>query len=458
MTRKRDYMKTKFAFIFAVLFLLVANLSPAPSAHAQAVAYVVGTTQPVDAGIRSAIDAWLAVSPPSSAVYYGITYVHALGDGHIVCLAGLNIVAPEDHWSLTGDKDGNSQVVWMGTVTVASDGTVTMKADDPIAKHTGSVKLAIPSFAPSSGAGGGPYVRFPMQSSKAWFFGINAIHAVGYGNNSQNNWRAVDLVGGTDYGSGGANDSVYASVSGTVDFVCKDDMTTAIRITGNGDSFVYAHLLDNANLEIDHEFSANGTIGTLKHGSFSGLISGNCGNAVQTANHWHLHWGFIMAANGKFQAEGCILSLNGIGLPGDDVFLGYGGWQCGNTLIKPGDPMTHVGDISDVLDDGTVGYHILPGGNGRTNPSFFTMLENGIGAIFDALVTNNLPEHGAAGKFILPILNSVKIVFRIASVLVFGYFNLKPAMGFVTWAIMVNLSLTLVYAAGTIMRIRHSAF
>jgi ribosomal protein L27 len=221
----------KLSIFIIVLFLLsFLPCTQAVSAQEQETAHVVSSTLPVAPELRAAVDAWLAASPPSFAIYYGITYAHPHGvDQHYVCLVGLNIPSPDAPWSFTGDKDGNSQVVWMGTVIVYNDGSVHLVTQDPVARYDGGLKvLAIPSFAPSYGAGGGPYVRFPWQPSKAVRLGVLGLHNTGYGQNSEANWRAIDLVSGSNMGTGAANDSVYTSVSGTVDYVCKDSASVAV--------------------------------------------------------------------------------------------------------------------------------------------------------------------------------------------------------------------------------------
>jgi hypothetical protein len=443
-------MITKYALVGCVLAALLC-VTPV-TVNAQEVPHVVSATLPVSSGLRGAVDDWLATAPPSSAVYYGITYVKPHGvNKYYVCIVGLNITAPDQAWSFTGDEDGNSQVVWSGTVIVTflDDGSssVEMYANDPVttAMHSGGGAMFAPIlFAPSYGAGGGPYVRFPWQASRAVKIGVLGLHYVGYGNDPGDDWRALDLVSGSNFGSGAANDSVYASVAGTVDYVCEDSMSTAIRVSGDGDSFVYAHMLDNANLEIDQEFNKGAVIGQLRHGSFTGDLVGNCGWAVQAENNWHLHWGFIMTEDGRFQAEGCILNH------GTLTELAY--FQCGDQKVGVNEPLTHNGNITDVLDDGTVGMHILPGSESSI-PSFYTLLQSGLGGMFDTFVGNVLPEHDTPASFFLPILNGVKVVFRIVTVLVMGYLNLLPAITFIGVAILINTGLSAIFLVGTILRI-----
>jgi hypothetical protein len=248
-------------------------------------------------------------------------------------------------------------------------------------------------------------------------------------------------------GSGAANDQAYASAPGDVDFVCDDDTTVAITTSGSMDSFLYAHLLNNANLEIGHTFSSGGVIGSLKHGSFAD----SCGTAVQTAQHWHLHWGFELSSSAAFQAEGCLLTLTaGVGVGGAATAIGEK-WTCGNTIIRPSNYLTHYGNIP-INDDGTAGDNPNDLGAG-SGPSFWDYLLIGFKGIFDTLFTNNLPEHQSVAAFIQPILSGVKIVFRIASVLLKGNFNLAPAAVMIVLTITFKTAVAFLFMVGAIIRI-----
>jgi hypothetical protein len=433
----------KYSVIVFVAFFVIAVLSPQIGVRAQGPSgSVIYTTLPVDPELRARVDTWLAASPPVSEIYYAITYTQQHGlDAHYVSLVALRLQSPDESWSFTGDEeDGVTKVAWFGTVLVYDDGSV-----EPYSTSTpetsSAYKLAIPLLpVPASGAGGGSYVRFPWQPSKAVKFGILGVHTAGY-SLSATNWRAVDLVSGSDMGNGAANDQVYASVSGEVDYVCQDSQSVAIKVSGGGDSFLYAHLLDNANLTIGHAFSSGSVIGSLKHGSFAGDLVGNCGWAVQTAEHWHLHWGFQMA-DSRFQAEGCILT-QALSVGAGDVSVGTSGvWQCGNTQVHVNDLLTHYGNI--------------PGndtGSQSNNQNFFDYLILGFKGIFDALIGNTLPEHNSEVGFIAPLLNGVKIVFRIVNILIRGNFNLAPAATMVVLTIGFRAAVGLLFIAAAIMRI-----
>jgi hypothetical protein len=435
----------KYLYFFLVGMFVFALLSPQAGAAAQGTASVIYTTIPVDAELRGRVDTWLSTSAPTNDIFYAITYVQAYGlDAYYVSLVALHLETADEPWSFTGDETtGENKVSWFGTILVHNDGAVEMftTSTGPSADVLSPFKLAMPIVpAPALGAGGGAYVRFPWQPSKAVKYGVLGVHSAGY-SLSATNWRAVDLVSGSDMGTGAANDQVYASVTGTVDYVCQDSDSTAIKVSGSGDQFLYAHLLHNANLAIGHSFSAGGVIGSLKHGSFAGDLVGNCGYAVQTAEHWHLHWGFQMA-NTQFQAEGCILT-QALSVGAGDVAVGTSGaWKCGNTTVKVNDILTHYGNI--------------PGndtGSQTNDMNFFDFMLLGFKGIFDAMIGNTLPEHNSEVQFIAPILNGVKIVFRIVNILIRGNFNLAPAATMIIATIAFRGVIGLIFLAASIMRI-----
>ena len=82
--------------------------------------YVIRSTQPISAELKGYLDAYLAVSPPSNARYYIVTHVRPLGEDTIVSMAGVDLTSPDARWNF---EDGIA--VWLGSVSVASDGNVT---------------------------------------------------------------------------------------------------------------------------------------------------------------------------------------------------------------------------------------------------------------------------------------------------------------------------------------------
>jgi len=433
-------MKAKNIFMILVILLAFLGIGITP-AYAQTPAQIISINKPMSAELRAALDAWLISTPPSDAVYYAVTYHQFMGEYTFVSLVGLNIATPDAFWSLVGDEEGNQQVIWMDSIYVYPDGTIT-----PIStqqqEQAGVSKLAIPELMPLPGAGGGTSVRFPWQPAKAVQYGLLGIHHAGYGTGGS--WFAVDLVSGSDMGAGAASDKVYASASGSISHICDYGDTVAVRITGANDAFLYAHLLPNANLVAEQTFATGAFIGSLKHGSFVD----ECGNAVQQDDHWHVHWGFEMKGAGlqTFQAEGCTLKKS-------ETYMA-GTWFCGNTEIKPRGYLTHFGNISIDPEDGTVGLHTGEGEGAGGGPSFWTYLIGGIKDMFGILFLDNLPEHSSdLLKFITPIMNGVKIVFRIAQVLFRGNLNLAPAVIVISAAISLKIMINAIMFFGYIIRV-----
>lgn len=419
---------------FFLAFVLIAGLLVALPVHAQEVlpGQIISINSPISAEVRAALDAWLQ-TPPSLAVYYAVTYSQETTTGTYISLVGLDIASPTDEWSIAGDEFGNDFIMWLDTVFVATDGTVSLPFT-PSASSSAAFKLAAPITAPLTGAGGGSYVRFPWQPSKAVQFGILGIHSSDFGLGG----NAVDLVSGSDMGSGAANDSVYASVGGEVTYICDYGDTIAVRLVGGGDSILYAHLLPNANLEIGHTFTAGARMGSLKHGTFSD----ECGNAFQQDDHWHLHWGFLMSG-GKYSAEGCTLS-------GTSALAQ---WKCGNTTIKVLQFLYHYGNIGVNPETGTVGAHT--GGEGAGGgPSFWVYFLDGVTGIFKALFLDSLPEHDVQlAQMFTGILTSIKVVFRISYMLLRGNLNLMPTVTFLVLGITTVIILRGVAVIVYIMRV-----
>lgn len=398
-----------------ILILLIFSFGY-QNASAQDVPHIFDSTVPASAEVRTAVDIWLAASPPSSALYYAITYTELITDETTyVSLVGLD--SADLNWSLTGKDDGVSHIVWMGTVKVFGDGRVELHTPTQQAMNVRGYKVAAPLSA-----GGGSSIRFPWQGGKSMMYGPRAVHAAGY---SQNGMVAVDLVGGLSMGSGVASASVYAATTGTVDYVCQDDHSVAIRTTNdNYDTFIYAHILDNSSLTMDHEFAAGAMIGTLRSGPFNS----SCGWADQGTDQYHLHWG-IQPASNLFRAGGCVLSTTS------------GKWTCGSTTVAP---------TQYLVNNGAGGTD--SGGEANSDPTFFDYVIVGIGNLFDKLIVQNLPTH-TASAFVTPIMNSVQVVFRVLTVLVIGNLNLRPAVFLWSIAIAWKLTMGAVWLIGALMRV-----
>lgn len=411
MVHKRRYL---------CLVLLAFSLALGwPASHASAQAepgQIIDSTKPISEELRGHLNAWLAISPPAPAPSYVVTYVQSAGLDTFVSLAAF-----EGDPATWGLEDGGA--VWIGTVIVHEDGSVTQHSVDPSA--------SVPHLAmPGAGPGGGSYVAFPWQSGKQMQYGPRGIH--GSGDYGTSGMYAVDLVSGEDLGTGAAPPFAYASNAGEVDYVCDDDVSVAIRTYNSttDEYFIYAHLLDNSSLAIAHVFSRGGIIGKLKSGSF-GESGEGCGWANQQENHYHLHWMFE-PAGGAFQAENCILSFS------------TKKWTCGTKVVGTGNWLTGGGGFGG-FDD--------PNGElGPTTPTFFDYILAGMFDILTGGLISFLPEHNSMSFLLISIYNTAKLALRIAYVLFKGNLNVFPVVAMLGIAFAFRLLLAAVWVLLVVLR------
>jgi hypothetical protein len=245
--------------------------------------------------------------------------------------------------------------------------------------------------------------------------------------------RAVDLVSGDDLGGSAASSAVYASDAGTVDYVCDDGTSVAIRThnTSTGDYFIYAHLLDNENLTMSHPFTQSEFLGSLKYGTFDD----SCGWAEQASNHFHVHWMFT-PASGAFQAENCILTVSSAK------------WTCGTETVGVGGKLYGGGGA---------------GGNGTDDPgtgtsgsnrekSFWDYVLIGFVSIFDRGALKLMPEHNSPTALILGLMNMVRVFFRLVWTLTKFNINLGPVMALLFIVIASRLMFGIVWLVFAILR------
>lgn len=407
----------RILLIAAIMFVM------ASPAFAQAEPpHVIHSTKPISAELTAFLDAWLAVSPPSSAPYYIVTYAKTKASGITqVSLAGVQFDSPElpEGWSLFEHMDS---VVWLGSVSVAEDGTVTPFTEQQAG--SGAAKLAIPDLP----AGGGSYVAFPFMVGTGMIYGPRAVH--GSGDYGTSGMLAVDLVSGDDLGASAAPPYVYASDEGTIDYICDDGLTVAVRTHNSttDDYFLYAHLLDNAGLAISETFSRGQQLGSLKYGSFSD----DCGWADQQEDHYHVHWMFE-PSGGSFQAEGCILSVSSKK------------WTCGNETIGTGGWLYGGGGYGSGLDN------LTGGAGGNAEPSFWDGLILAGITIFDRGLLKLLPSHNPF-DFIYAVTSTIRLVLRVAYVLSYGNLSLGPLMAAIVWGIVVNSIMSVIWFASFLLK------
>jgi hypothetical protein len=381
-----ETMKRLFIILPLLLSLLMLALPLKAEAQSEA-PEIIKAINPVNSEIRTAVQVWLADHAPAPARYWAISYVEPRGDETLVSIIALDIESPNEKWYFT------ENAVWVGTVIVHADMTVEMYSTNEaenVMRHV--PKLAMPVLGP----GGGSYVRFPWQAGGTMMYGPRAVHAAGY---STSGMQAVDFVGGDDMGSGVAPPRVYASTGGVIDSVCPDGTSTAVRVYNESanDYFIYAHLANNANLTIDHQFSAGQLIGSLVYGTFDD----DCGWASQKDNHYHLHYGFS-PSGGSYRMENCILSISNAT------------WQCGTQTVKTGQFLKGGGGVYTGGDSG---------GMAIAQPGFWDYMITGFITIWDRLVIKNLPAAQNL-QYTYVIYSTVKLVAKIAFVLVRSNVNL----------------------------------
>ena len=401
-----------------LLVLFVFVFSDVACVSAQATTELL-SLHPMSEDVRSALLSWLEVAKPVPAPYYAVTYIENIGVDTAVSMVALNIGDPSEEWHITEDENGETKVIWMGSVIVRADGSV-----DELFAPVGALKTAS-----MRGAGGGSYVSFPFTAGSYAVYGPRGVH--GSGDYGTSGMLAVDLVGGDDL-SGSMFAAAYASDAGTVDYVCDDGVSVAIRTynASTGDYFVYAHLLDNANLVLSHEFAKSELLGSIKYGNFDD----SCGWAEQADNHYHIHWMF-QPSGGFFQAEGCILDTTSQK------------WTCGTEVIGIGGKLYGGGGSSAGLDDPTT---INGGTNNETG--FWDYMLIGLVSIFDAGILKLLPSHNSPTAIIAALYNIIRIFFRVVWTLTRFNVNLRPVMALLIFVIASRLIFGAIWLVFAVLR------
>lgn len=376
----------KITLLFVLVFMFALPLT----VSAQETPSVIKSTIPIDPLIRSRVDEWLRYDAPIPLPYWAITYVGEYSGGKFVSIVALNIDNPTVNWHVTDNA------AWMGSLILYDDGRIEMYSDGNNDQQASAIKQAMPRFDP----GGGSNIAFPWEAGSTMMYGPSGVHAAGGGGAYATGFSAVDFLGGDDLGSGVASNRAYAVAAGTVDYVCADNTTTLIRTTDEAtdNSFIYAHLLDNANLEEDHEFSKGALIGSLKYGTFDD----SCGWASQTAKHYHLHFGFE-PANNSFRMEGCILNTN------------TEKWTCGTQTVSTGEFLRGGGGGTSTSGDDV--------GINSDQPSFWDYALSGAVSIWDRTLVAILPSHQTM-QYTYVIYGGVKIALKVARVMVYSNLNL----------------------------------
>jgi len=249
--------------------------------------------------------------------YFAITDVHEAGNWEFVSVIGFVQFDESVGWFL---EDGS----WFGVVLLqndgqgnwigATEGTIefsNLLQDVPNHILGPTEKQNIDLSSQSDVSLQSNYI-FPWQSGTSMFYGSEGVHSNGFAG-VVSGWKAVDMLSDGDTGAGHAPNRLLASETATIDYVCNDGTSVAVRM-GN---FFYTHLLYNSNLYYGKTFNQGNEMGQMKSGTFSA----NCGYANQGSNWFHVHWGFPDA---DLQVGGWTLSMS------------TQNWTSGNTTVSPG--------------------------------------------------------------------------------------------------------------------------
>lgn len=407
-------MKTNALLSISLIALLALTVCSPVSAQAETQLISI---HPMDTATREALEQWLNTSAPVPAPFYAVTYIEAAGYDFYVSLVGLNISSPDEEWHFTEEPGSPSKVLWVGSVKVLATGVI-----EPLYENgsASSAKVASPRLA-----GGGSHVSFPFAAGSFVIYGPRGVH--GSGDYSTSGMVAVDLVSGDDLGGSAASSAVYASVAGTIDFVCDDDTSVAVRLSGGSETIIYAHLKDNENLTMSHSFEKGEYIGDLKYGSFDD----DCGWAEQKDNHYHLHWMFTPASN-AFRAENCILSTT------------TKKWTCGTQTIGIGGKLFGGGGGPDGID--------TPGNQTNQERSFWDGLLIAFVSIVDRGALKLLPEHNSPTAILTGVINMVRMLFRLVWTLTKFNLNLGPIMALLILTIGAKVVFGVVWVAFAVLR------
>lgn len=368
--------------IIPILLLAVLAMAAGP---AQIKAEIVDTTMPISAEVKGEVESYLSLHPPAETPYYAVTYFEDQGQVMYVSLAGLETPG---EWNLVERVN----VVWIGTVMIERNGR---ELDVKRYGANPSPKMA----ALKAAAGGGPDVQFPWEAGKSTYYGTRAVH--GSGDYGTVGMLAVDFVSGDGFGANAASPNVHAAATGTIDYICSDGTSVAIRTENSGDYFIYAHLLDNSSLTMGKTFTKGSKIGTLKYGEFTGS---HCGWARQQPTNYHNHFMFV-PANGRFQIENCILTVESQK------------WNCAGREVSAGGWLTGGGgsSVPPDLDD-------PPPGSEGSGKNFWDYIMTGM-AVVVTVVIGYLPNATETNVFIT-MLNAAAITVRMFYVLVKSNFNM----------------------------------
>lgn len=316
--------------------------------------------------LKSNLQTLLTDTPPPGHIgyVYGITDAQSITGGWIISIVNLTgVYPPYNVW------DFETQAVWSNSVQcLGSDDT------------TWTCTYYVP---PATGGGSSSGLVFPWQPGTQAQYGIgssDACHSsstqgIHCGYNAAPGSLAIDFVGSDSGGSGSMPPYMYASDSGTIDYICRGTYNMGIEIAGTI-RLGYWHLTPDTNLHVGDVIQSGQLLGSIQHGSFNEA----CGHATQSQSNYHIHFAFPGGSN--LSIGGCTLSIT----------TGY--FTCGTTQIGVYGYISNGGGSSPIPGDNPI-----PGG---TSPELGgTHIWDGLVASFGDIINNltaNFPNHSPIGS------------------------------------------------------------
>lgn len=376
-------------------------------------------------------------------------------DYYWVSFAGMVVPDPEDldGWDL-------SWAVWSGLAIAHDNGdttyTVYIEGTEDYELMLDTAGLADIANSGEGGTGSATYY-FPWAAGYKAYYGSKGIHGAGPSDPAWGGvgWKAVDWVGGAvGYTGDIFPNGVYVSQSGTIDYVCKDDVQTWVQI-GN---FLYGHLVDNVTLQEGVYHSQGSYLGALVTGSHltpatsslcTGPVDAKCGYMCQQPTTYHIHWGFKPSGS-YFNVEGWVLNLNseewvkGLDSVGPGEYM-LAEWSTRPEVPTPGPTITPGGPT---VTPGAPIYVVAEGGGGgQIWDGFIAGMRNMVKARVDDI--NDLGDYGnnlyEERHSVGMILSGARIAIRTLYVLLRSSFNLTITL-VVVWIILILEPIRLIRA------------
>jgi len=282
-------MKNKLIVILPGLVVIIALLLNAPGQHdstgqqqkatQNSVITMLASTMPVDLALQNRVMETLTIDAMQRGVFvYAITDVSQRNGYYFVSVSGLPLGATEMHLI---------DSTWLGMVQLPlqpdlAGYVVELQPSQP-------TDMLASMDTPNYGTGGAGNI-LPFRSGTQAQYGTSGVHTCGF---NLNGWKAVDLFP--------AENMIYSSRSGEINYVCRDDTQVAIRIGEN----LYTHLADNGQ-QVGDIYQQGQAISGMVPGTFNDT----CGISNQNEGTYHVHFCFLPDPDNTFHADGYTLNTN----------------------------------------------------------------------------------------------------------------------------------------------------